>query len=157
MKIKLLLIGKNRESFVDEGYRFYKNRVLNYLPFEDEVIPPLKGSTNLTPEIFKLREGSQLLRKMLGDDFIVLLDERGKSYTSERFAGFLQQRMNTGIKTLTFVTGGAFGFSEEVYQAASAKMSLSAMTFPHQLVRVIFMEQLYRAMTILRNEPYHNA
>ncbi len=157
MKIKLLLIGKNRESFIDEGYLFYKKRVLNYLPFDDEVIPPLKGSANLTPEMFKLREGSQLLRKMQGDDYIVLLDERGKSYTSGGFAGFLQQRMNTGIKTLTFVTGGAFGFSDEVYQAANAKMSLSAMTFPHQLVRVIFMEQLYRAMTILRNEPYHNA
>lgn len=157
MKIKLLMIGKNREKFIEDGYLFYTKRVLNYLPFEGVIIPPPKISANLSPEETKLREGELLIKKMKGDDFVVLLDEKGKSFTSGGFAGFLQQRMNSGIKTLTFVTGGAYGFSEEMYGIAHAKLSLSPMTFPHQLVRVIFMEQLYRAMTILRNEPYHNA
>jgi 23S rRNA (pseudouridine1915-N3)-methyltransferase len=156
MKLKLLMVGKNREEFIEDGYSFYKKRLLNYLPYEDVVIPPLKNSANLTPEAFKLREGELLLKKLKGDDYIVLLDEKGKSLTSEGFAAFLQQRMNSGIRTLTFVTGGAYGFSQEVYNSAHTKLSLSSMTFPHQLVRVIFLEQLYRAMTILRNEPYHN-
>ncbi len=150
------MVGKNREKFIEEGYLFYKKRLLNYLPFEDAIIPAIRISAGLSPMEFKLLEGEQLLKKIKGDDYIVLLDENGKNYTSSGFAGFLQQRMNSGIRTLTFVTGGAYGFSEAVYKAATIKLSLSSMTFPHQLVRIIFMEQLYRAMTILRNEPYHN-
>jgi 23S rRNA (pseudouridine1915-N3)-methyltransferase len=150
------MVGKSREKFIEDGYLFYKKRLINYLPFEEVMIPAIKNSTGLPAEEFRLREGEQLLKKIRGDDYIVLLDEKGSNYTSGGFAGFLQQRMNSGIKTLTFVTGGAFGFSGEVYNAAHAKLSLSKMTFPHQLVRIIFMEQLYRALTILRNEPYHN-
>lgn len=156
MKIRLLMVGKTKERFTEDGYMFYKKRVLNYLPFEDIIIPGLRNSKNFSPEEFKLKEGELLLKNFREDDFIVLLDERGKITTSPDFAQFVQQRMNTGIKSLTFVIGGAYGFSDDVYKSADFKISLSSLTFPHQLVRIIFMEQLYRAMTILRNEPYHN-
>lgn len=156
MKIRVVMMGKTKEKFTDDGYTFYKKRVLNYLPFDDLIIPGLKNSGSFSPEEFKQKEGELLLKKLKDDDFVVLLDERGKSFTSPEFAQFVQQRMNSGIKTLAFVIGGAYGFSEEVYKAAHFKISLSSMTFPHQLVRIVFMEQLYRAMTILRNEPYHN-
>ncbi|MBE0638283.1 MAG: 23S rRNA (pseudouridine(1915)-N(3))-methyltransferase RlmH [Bacteroidales bacterium] len=156
MKIRLVMMGKTKEQFTDEGYSFYKNRVVNYLPFDDLIIPGLKNSGGFTPDEFRWREGELLMKHTRDDDFLVLLDERGKAFTSRDFARFVQQRMNTGIKTLTFIIGGAYGFSDEVYKAAHFKLSLSSMTFPHQLVRIVFMEQLYRAMTILRNEPYHN-
>jgi len=156
MKIRLLMVGKTKERFIEEGYAFYRNRIMNYLPFDEFIIPALKNSRNLTPEEFKMREGELILKNCREDDFMVLLDEKGKSLSSIEFSQFVQQRMNSGIKTLTFVIGGAYGFSEEVYKLAKAKVSLSPLTFSHQLARIVFMEQLYRAMTILRNEPYHN-
>lgn len=156
MKIRLLLVGKTKERFIDEGYAFYRNRILYYLPFDEHIIQALRNSRNLTPEEFKIREGELILKNCREDDFVVLLDERGKSLNSIEFSQFIQQRMNSSIKTLTFVIGGAYGFSDEVYHLAKAKISLSPLTFSHQLARLIFMEQLYRAMTILRNEPYHN-
>ncbi len=156
MKIRLLMIGKTKEQFTEEGYLFYTKRIVNYLPFEDMIIPGLKNSRNFSPEDFKQKEGEMLLKFKKEDDFVALLDERGKAFNSNEFAQFVQQRMNSGIKTLSFIIGGAYGFSEEVYKAADAKIALSSLTFPHQLVRIIFAEQLYRAMTILRNEPYHN-
>jgi len=156
MKIRLLMIGKTKERFTEEGYLFYKHRIANYLPFEDIIVPGLKNSRNFSPEEFKQKEGELLMKLTKEDDFVALLDERGKAFNSNEFAQFVQQRMNSGIKTLTFMIGGAYGFSEDVYKAADAKIALSSLTFPHQLVRIIFAEQLYRAMTILRNEPYHN-
>jgi 23S rRNA (pseudouridine1915-N3)-methyltransferase len=156
MKIRLLMVGKTKEQFTEEGYLFYKKRIVNYLTFDDMIIPGLRNSRNFSPEEFKQKEGEILLKTKKDDDFVTLLDERGKTFSSNEFAQFMQQRMNSGIKTLTFIIGGAYGFSEEVYKAANAKIALSTLTFPHQLVRIIFAEQLYRAMTILRNEPYHN-
>lgn len=156
MKIHLLMIGKSKEKFTEEGYNFYKKRITNYLPFDDFTIPGLRNAGNLLAADFKLREGELLTKHFKEDDYVVLLDEQGRKFSSVDFAGFIQQRMNSGIKNLTFVIGGAYGFSKDVYNRSNEKISLSAMTFPHQLVRIIFMEQLYRAMTILRNEPYHN-
>lgn len=157
MKIKLILVGKTQQGFVTEGFEVYRKRTVNYLPFEEVVIPVLKNTKNFTPEEFKEKEGELILKKIEEQDYTVLLDENGKTFDSVGFAGFIQQRMNSGIKVLNFVVGGAYGFSSEVYQKADAKISLSKMTFSHQIIRVIFMEQLYRAMTILRNEPYHNS
>jgi 23S rRNA (pseudouridine1915-N3)-methyltransferase len=156
MKIRLVMIGKTKERFTEEGYLFYRKRIENYLPFEDMIIPGIRNSRNFSPEEFKQKEGEMLMKLTNEGDFVVLLDERGKQFTSNEFAQFIQQRMNSGIKTLTFVIGGAYGFSDGAYKAAAAKIALSSLTFPHQLVRIIFAEQLYRAMTILRNEPYHN-
>ena len=156
MKIRLLMVGKTKERFIEEGYGFYRNRIVNYLPFDELVIPALKNSRNFTPDEFKIREGELILKSCREDDFMVLLDERGKALNSIEFSQFVQQRMNSGIKTLTFVIGGAYGFTDEVYKLAKAKISLSPLTFSHQLARIVFMEQLYRSMTILRNEPYHN-
>lgn len=156
MKIKFILVGKSQQGFVSDGFRVYQKRVEKYLPFEEIVIPSLKNTKNLSPQAFKEKEGELILKKIEPQDFTVLLDEKGQTFDSVGFAGFLQTRMNTGIKSLNFVVGGAYGFSPKVYQRANAKLSISKMTFSHQIIRVIFMEQLYRAMTIIRNEPYHN-
>lgn len=156
MKIRLILVGKTTQSFVAEGVREFGSRVQKYVPFEEVVIPALKNAKNLGPDDFKKREG-QLILKKTGDRSInVLLDENGKNFTSMGFANFLQQQLNTGNKNLNFIVGGAYGFSAEVYKMADTKLSLSKMTYSHQLIRVIFLEQLYRAFTIIRNEPYHN-
>lgn len=157
MKIRFVQIGKTFQDFVLAGCQSYRKRLLNYLPYEEVVIPALKNAQGLSPEKFKAYEGEQILKKLDPRDYVVLLDEHGQAFNSEGFANFLQQQMNSGIKNLCFVIGGAYGFSPEVYNRAQAQISLSPMTFSHQLIRLIFLEQLYRAMTILRNEPYHNA
>ncbi len=157
MKIRFVQVGKTFQDFVVAGCQSYRKRLINYLPYEEVVVPTLKNARGFSPEQFKAHEGVQILKKLDSRDYVVLLDERGTSYTSEGFADFLQQQMNSGIKNLCFVVGGAYGFSPEVYSRAQAQISLSPMTFSHQLIRLIFLEQLYRAMTILRNEPYHNA
>ncbi|MCK9269127.1 MAG: 23S rRNA (pseudouridine(1915)-N(3))-methyltransferase RlmH [Bacteroidales bacterium] len=157
MKIRFVQVGKTFQDFVVAGCQSYRKRLLNYLPYEEVVIPALKNARGISSEKFKAYEGEQILKKLDPRDYVVLLDERGVSYTSEGFADFVQQQMNSGIKNLCFVVGGAYGFSPGVYSRAQAQISLSPMTFSHQLIRLIFLEQLYRAMTILRNEPYHNA
>ncbi len=157
MKVKLIMLGKTKERFINEGFELYRKRIVNYLGFDAVVVPALKNTKNLSPDQVKEQEGQQLLKHISQGDFTVLLDENGRSFDSVGFAGFVQQRMNAGIRTLNFVIGGAWGFSEEVYRKADLKISLSPLTFSHQIVRLVFMEQLYRAMTILRNEPYHNA
>ena len=156
MKIRLLMIGKTKERFIEEGYSFYRNRIDKYLSFTDHTIPSLKNTRNFTPEDFKIQEGKLILKHCKENEYIVLLDEEGKQVDSLGFAGFIKEIMNSSIKTLTFVIGGAYGFSDEVYRSAKMQLSLSNLTFSHQLARVIFMEQLYRSMTILKNEPYHN-
>ncbi len=156
MKTKLLMIGKTRESFIETGYGLYKNRINHYLPFEDQTISGLKKNKSLSPSEIKTLEGELILKSLKSQDIVVLLDEKGKSYNSTEFAGFIQKKMNLGTRQLIFVIGGAYGFSPNVYQRANHQLSLSKMTFSHQIIRLIFMEQFYRAMTILRNEPYHN-
>jgi len=156
MKVKLLQIGKTQQSFLVEGIDFYEKRIKNYLSFSIETIPTVKQSASLPPDQLKQKEGEIILSKLRPDDRLILLDERGKTLSSIGFSEFIQGQMNQGQKQLVFVIGGAFGFSEEVYKKASYKISLSEMTFSHQLIRIVFMEQMYRAMTILNNHPYHH-
>ncbi len=156
MKITLLAVGKtdNRELqlLVDE----YQRRLIRYVPFTFEVIPDARNTKNLSEAQQKQVEGNEILRKIETSDRLILLDENGKSYSSVEFSGYLQKQMNSGLKNLVFVIGGPYGFSDEVYNRANGKVSLSKMTFSHQIVRLFFIEQLYRAYTILKNEPYHH-
>ncbi len=156
MTIKLVCIGKTDKRELEELIDIYSKRLQHYIKFEIEIIPDLKKTKNLNENQQKQREGELLLQGFENSDFIVLLDENGKQFSSESFSEYLQKRMNTGIKRLIFVIGGPYGFSEEVYERANSKLSLSKMTFSHQMVRLFFTEQLYRAFTILKNEPYHH-
>ena len=156
MKITLLTVGKTDIKWVKEGLEMYRSRLKHYINFELTEIPELKNVSALSREQIKLREGELILRQVKAGDFLVLMDERGKEYRSLQFASMLEDRMNRGGKDMIFVIGGAYGFSEEVYSRADDKISLSKMTFSHQLVRTIFAEQLYRAFTIMRGEPYHH-
>lgn len=156
MKITLLVISKTDEKYLQEGIDKYVKKLSHYAPFELEIIPALKDQKGASPEEIKEREAVLLLKRLEKSDAIVLLDEHGKRHTSIGFSEYLQRWMNQGVKNLTFVVGGAFGFAPSVYKAATDKISLSPMTFNHQMVRLIFVEQLYRAFSILRHEPYHN-
>lgn len=156
MKILLIVIGKTDESYLQEGVTAYITRIGKYLPFEMLVLPDLKQRKTLSIDQQKQMEGEKILSVISLTDHLVLLDENGQNFNSRSFAQYLQKHMNAGLKKLIFVVGGPYGFSEEVYQRANGKISLSAMTFSHQMVRLVFTEQLYRAMTILRNEPYHH-
>lgn len=156
MTIKLLAVGKTDEGSMQELIEIYSKRLFFYNKFEIEIIPDLKKSKNLEVEQQKLKEGKLILDKINTSDYVVLLDEKGKEYTSEGFSEYIQKRLNSGRKQLVFIIGGPYGFSEEVYARADGKIALSKMTFSHQMVRMFFVEQLYRAFTILKNEPYHH-
>ncbi len=156
MTIKLLTIGKTDDAAMQGLINTYVNRLGHYNKFELEVIPDLKKTKNLSVDQQKAAEGKQILDRLSTSDFVVLLDENGKQFTSEGFSGYIQKRLNSGMKQLIFIIGGPYGFSEEIYSRADGKLSLSKMTFSHQMVRLFFVEQLYRAFTILRNEPYHH-
>ena len=156
MKISLIVIGKTDASYFVDAINEYKNRLVHYIPFEMEIIPDIKNVKNLREEQQKEKEGELILKILQPGDYLVLLDEHGKSFTSMEFATYLERKMHVVSKRLVFVIGGPYGFSEAVYKAASEKISLSKMTFSHQLIRLIFVEQIYRAMTILNNEPYHH-
>lgn len=156
MKIALIVIGKTDAGYFVEAIREYANRLVHYLPFEMEVIPDIKNVKNLSEMQQKEREGELILKALQPADYPVLLDEKGKEFTSMQFAAYLEKKMHTVSKRLVFVIGGPYGFSEAVYKAAAEKISLSKMTFSHQMIRLIFTEQLYRALTILHNEPYHH-
>jgi len=156
LKIQLTVVGKTNQSFVQQGLDEYCNRLSHYFPFEMKVVPDIKNAKHLTTEQLKAKEGELILQTFQPGDFIVLSDERGKEFTSVTFAEYIEKKAHTGAKRLVFVIGGAYGFSPAVYEAAHEKIALSKMTFPHQLIRLIFIEQLYRAMTILHHEPYHH-
>jgi len=156
MKILLLAIGKTDASYIKEGIREYEKRLTRYLPYEMKIIPDIKNSKNLTENLQKQKEGEEILSKLENNDFVVLLDENGKQFTSVDFSKFISQKMLMGLKRLVFVIGGPYGFSDEVYKRGNYLISLSKMTFSHQMVRMIFAEQLYRAMTIMKGEPYHH-
>lgn len=156
MKIKVICIGKTGKSFLIEGEREYLGRLQHYAKVDKIELPDIKNARKLSKDQVKTEEGKVLLKQIESGDHVFLLDEKGKSYHSEAFADFLQKCFNQGGKTLVFVIGGAYGFSNEMYARAQGKISLSAMTFSHQMIRMIFFEQLYRAMTILRGEPYHH-
>ena len=156
MKITLLFVGKTSFDFLDKGIAEYEKRIKRYTNFEIKVIKDLKVSKNMPAHIVKIKEGESILKHIEKSDFFVLLDEKGKQYTSREFAGFIENKIVTGVKHLIFIVGGAYGFSEDVYKRANGKLSLSQMTFSHQPVRLLFAEQLYRAFTIIKKEPYHN-
>ena len=156
MKITLILIGKTEDDYITKGFAVYEQRLKHYITFETIVIPSLKNTKNFSPEQLKIKEGELILKSIAPTDRIILFDENGKEYDSREFANFLQQQMNTGIKNLVFVIGGAYGFSDDVYLRANGKVALSKMTFSHQMVRLFVAEQFYRAMTIIKNEKYHH-
>lgn len=156
MNIKLIVISKTDVPYLQTGIDEYFSRLKHYCDFELVVIPALKNLGKASPEEIKEKEGELILKQLAKVDQTVLLDEHGKEYTSVGFSEYLQKQMNAGTRTLAFVIGGAFGFSPAVYAAATHKISLSQMTFNHQMVRLFFLEQLYRAFTILRHEKYHN-
>ncbi len=156
MKIELLVVGKTNEKYFIDAINEYNGRLKHYIPFEINVIQDIKNAKNLTIEQLKEKEGDELLKCFEPGDYIILLDEHGKEFTSVKFASYLENKMLTGIKRLIFVVGGAYGFSQKIYDKAEEKISLSKMTFSHQMIRLIFTEQLYRAMTILKGQPYHH-
>ena len=156
MKIKLIVVGKTNATYLVKGEREYENRLKHYTKFEEVMIPDVKQVVKRSENELKKKEGQLILHKIQNSDHVILLDEKGKSLSSIDFANFLQQKMNSSLKSLVFVVGGAFGFSDEVYQRANSKLSLSKMTFSHQMVRLIFKEQLYRGLSILRGEKYHH-
>ena len=156
VNVKLLTVGKTDVPWVKEGLDLYASRLRHYLPFTVEEIPELKKVSALTEEQIKQKEGELILRQISPLDTVVLLDEHGLQLRSVEFASWLEKQLSGGARGLVFVIGGAYGFSAEVYARASAKLSLSAMTFSHQMVRAIFTEQPYRASTILKGEPYHH-
>lgn len=157
MKVTLIYIGKTNQDFVKEGFEMYKKRIVHYTNFEEVCIVDVKNPKNLSAEQLKTQEGELLLKKIENTDFVVLLDEKGKTFTSVKFAEWIESKMIQSTKNMVFVIGGAFGFSDAVYQRADSKLRLSDMTFSHQIIRAIFAEQLYRAFTIIKGESYHNS
>lgn len=155
MKITLLTVGKTDVRWVREGLELYVSRLSHYVRFALKEIPELKNVSAFTKEQIKEKEGDLILSSLAPGDFVVLLDERGRKYRSVEFADFIRERLNRG-SDMVFVVGGAYGFPQKVYSRADSMMSLSDMTFSHQMVRTIFAEQLYRAFTIIRGEPYHH-
>lgn len=156
MDILLLTVGKTNTSYINAGIEEFKKRLKRYIPYHIECIPDIKTTKNLTPDIQKEKEGESILSHILLSDFCILLDEKGKEMTSSEFASYLQKIMLSGRKRIVFVIGGPYGFSKEIYKRADQMISMSRMTFTHEMVRLFFTEQIYRAMTILRGEPYHH-
>ncbi len=157
MKVILLLSGKTGEDYARKAIKLFEERLKHYLTFEIVYLPELKRSGKISEQEQKQREAALLEPWIKPENTLVLLDERGREYTSEAFAAYLQKKMNAGLRNLVFVGGGPYGFDESVYKRVPERLSLSKMTFSHQMVRVFFVEQLYRAMTILRGEPYHHS
>lgn len=156
MTIKLLAVGKTDNKQLNELINIYINRLKHYVKFDFEIIVDIKNAKNLSETQQKDKEGKLILNKLQTTDFVILLDENGKQYSSVGFSELLQKQMNSGVKRSVFIIGGPYGFSQEIYQRSNSKLSLSKMTFSHQMIRLFFVEQLYRGFTILKNEPYHH-
>ena len=156
MTIKLIAIGKTDNKELQSLINVYTKRLSHYAKFSLEIIPDIKNTKNLSEHEQKLKEGTLLLKKLNPTDILILLDEKGKQIDSIQFSSYLQKYMNSGVKQVVFAIGGPYGFSEDVYKASKNKLSLSKMTFSHQMIRLFFVEQLYRGFTILKNEPYHH-
>ena len=156
MKITLLTVGKTDRDWVKQGLDLYISRLKHYIPFTLTEIPELKNVSSLSESQIKTKEGELILKLLRPSDDVILLDEKGKQHTSMEFSRLIQDKMTYSGRDIVFVIGGAYGFAPEVYDRASSKISLSKMTFSHQMVRTIFVEQLYRAFTIMKGEPYHH-
>lgn len=156
MKIKLLAIGKTDSKPLQLLIDEYQKRLKHYVKFDLEIIPDIKNAKNLSETQQKEKEGELILNKIQSTDTLILLDDKGKQYTSVEFSKYLQKKMNSGLKQLVLLIGGPYGFSDAVYQKSQGKLSLSKMTFSHQMIRLFVVEQIYRGFTILRNEPYHH-
>lgn len=156
MKITLLTVGKTDKDWVKQGLEIYVSRLKHYIPFAMVEIPELKNVSALSRDQIKVREGELILKNIRPTDDVILLDEHGKEYTSVELARSIQEKISYTGKDIVFIIGGAYGFSPDVYSRANSKISLSRMTFSHQMVRAIFVEQLYRAFTIMKGEPYHH-
>ena len=156
MQITLIAIGKTDQKAMEALIEIYTKRLAHYIKFELQIIPDLKNNAKLSQEQQKEKEGKLILKQVNSSDNVILLDENGKSFSSVLFAQYLQKKMNSGLKRLVFVIGGPYGFSPEMYARSNGKVALSQMTFSHQMIRLFFTEQLYRAFTILNNEPYHH-
>lgn len=156
MKIKLLVIGKTNKKFLEAGEAEYSKRLKRYIQFEKIEIPDLKNAKKMSQDEIKREEGKLIMAKLTENGLVVLLDDKGSAYSSVQFSNWIQDKLNRGYKHITFVVGGAYGFSDEVYASAQEQLSLSKMTLSHQMIRLFFTEQIYRAFTILNNEPYHH-
>jgi 23S rRNA (pseudouridine1915-N3)-methyltransferase len=156
MKIALLQNGKTTDKSISDLIDLYTGRIKKYATFELVTLPDLKNTRNMPPQEQKLREGKKIVQSISGDDYIVILDERGRELRTVDFAAFLEKTFMASGKRVVFIIGGPWGFSDEVYERANFSLSLSKMTFPHQLVRLLFLEQLYRSFTIMKGEPYHH-
>ncbi len=156
MKITLLAIGKTNTQYLQDGIDIYTKRLGHYIPFELKILPDVKTTKALTPDKQKEMEGQIFLSAIGQGDWVTLLDERGKEFSSREFSTYLDKKMITIPKNLIFIIGGPYGFSQEMYNRANEKLSLSKMTFSHEMIRLFFVEQIYRAMTILKGEPYHH-
>lgn len=156
MKIELAVIGKTSIGYLKQGIEEYIKRLKHYVPFEIKYIDDIKNTKNISEDQQKRTEGAKILSLLDKSDFVVLLDEHGKEYTSMQYSSYIQKRMLSGAKKVVFVIGGPYGFSQEVYDRANDKISFSKMTFNHEMIRLIFTEQLYRAYTIINYEPYHH-
>ena len=156
MKVVLLVTGKTDSRWWNEALNDYTGRLKHYIPFDMEVIPDLKNVRNMTEAQQKIQEGMLIVKYLQPGDCCVLLDERGREFTSRQFASYMEKKMQTVAKRLVFVIGGPYGFSDEIYARATERIAVSKMTFSHQMIRPVFAEQLYRAMTIVRGEPYHH-
>lgn len=156
MKTTFLLVGKTTDKHIEALVKEYTERLRHYLSFEIVIIPELKNTKSLTPEQQKEREGEMILKQLSESDHVVLLDEGGKEFRSMHFANYIERLQHNGARRLVFIVGGPYGFAPCVYNYAKEKISLSQMTFSHQMIRILFVEQMYRAMTILRGEPYHH-
>ena len=156
MRISLLTVGKTDVKWVREGLETYVSRLSHYVPFFLEEIPELRNASALSREQIREKEGELILKRLKDTDEVILLDERGREFRSVEWAAFLGEKLSRSSRDLVFVIGGAYGFSEKVYERAASRLSLSKMTFSHQMVRTIFAEQLYRAFTIIKGEPYHH-
>lgn len=156
MKISLIAIGKTEDKYLIEGIDKYLNRLKHYINFSFTVIPDIKNTKNLTEAQQKSKEAELILKQLNNSDLVVLMDEKGKKYSSVLFAQYINKQMVGSVQNLVFIIGGPYGFDESIYKRANSSISLSDMTFSHQMVRLFFVEQLYRAFTILKNEPYHH-
>jgi 23S rRNA (pseudouridine1915-N3)-methyltransferase len=156
MQIELIVTGKTEPSWLQQGTELFCKRIGFYIPFEMKVIPELRKMKNLPQPAYREKEGELILRHIDGEKDVYLLDEHGQEFSSREFAGFLEKKMVAGCRNLIFVIGGPFGFSDDVFKTAAGSLSLSRLTFSHQLVRLLFVEQLYRACSIIKGEPYHH-